>query len=127
MQVCEYQAKQLQEKIRQMEGILGELILTKEGLFNLKKRKKTLMPLGAGVFVKAEITETSEVVSSVGTGLFAEQGVKTVLEKIDREIEIYSKEIEKRGEEFTKLVEKLQNLNKKARKLAGGKKDVRSS
>ena len=127
VQMGEYQAKHLQDTISQMEGALQELFITKDSISNLKKNKETLVPLGVGVFAKAEIKDDTTVISSIGLGTFAEQDTKSVIEKIEKEIELYSKELEKRAAEFTKLIEKLQELNKKVKKLSEEKKDVRPS
>ncbi|MFA5382953.1 MAG: prefoldin subunit alpha [Candidatus Micrarchaeia archaeon] len=119
MQMYEYQAKQMQSNIQQMEGVLQDLMMAKEAISNLEKGKSALLPLGAGVFAKVEIKESNTVISSFANGLFSDQDSKAVLEKINEDIEIYIKEIEKRGKEFQDLVTKLQALSTKANELTG--------
>ncbi len=115
MQICEYQAKQMQGNIQQMEQALQELVMAKEAIFNIKSGKTALLPLGAGVFAKVEIKDSDTVVAGFSNGLFSEQDSKSVLEKINKDIEIYAKELETAGQEFQKLVQKLQELSTKTK------------
>ncbi len=114
MQMCEYQAKQMQNMIQQIEQALQELIMSKEAIINLETGKTALLPLGAGVFAKVEVKDSENLIAGFSNGLFSDQSSKEILEKLDKDINIYSTELEKRGKEFQNLIKKLQELSKTA-------------
>ncbi|MCC7552100.1 prefoldin subunit alpha [Candidatus Micrarchaeota archaeon] len=112
MQMYEYQARQMQNTIQQIEQALQELMMSKEAVVNLENSKTALLPLGAGIFAKVEIKDSKKVIAAFSNGLFSEQDANAVLEKLDTDINIYSTELEKMSKEFQNLIQKLQDLSK---------------
>lgn len=117
LQMYEYQAKQMQNTMQQIEQALQELMMSKEAIINLEKGKIALLPLGAGVFAKVEVKDSENIIAAFSNNLFSEQDSKSVLEKLNTDIEIYSSELERMSKEFQELINKLQELSKKAKNV----------
>src|SRR3989344_7868442 len=72
MQVLQQQAQQLQQQIQAIDQQLSELETVKEGLDKLKDVKpgtEVLVPFSGGIFIKAELKDSKDVLLNVGAGI----------------------------------------------------------
>ena len=121
MQIRSYQST-LQEIARQnamTERALAELETTINALEDLPKSKESeaLIPLGAGVFVKAELTDKKNVVVAVGSAINVTKTAKdtvTYLQERKERIEADDKKLRSEAERFSK---ELEAANKAAEEL----------
>ncbi len=71
LNMYQQQSEILQQQMEAMQTTLGELEILENTITALQDEKdlKTLIPVGAGSFVNAEIKNTDEVIMSVGAGV----------------------------------------------------------
>jgi prefoldin alpha subunit len=121
MQIRSYQST-LQEISRQnalTERAIADLENTIEALQDLPKSKKNeaLVPLGAGVFVKANLLDKKNVVVAVGSGVNVTKSAKdtaTYLKERKSRIEVDDKKLRDQAEKISK---ELEAANKSAEEL----------
>ena len=88
----EYYKAQLEAISRQNEtlGVLfSDYLRAKETLENFKKLKNNdsaLIPVGGSVFVFAKITDTSKAIMSIGADILSEEGVDSIISKLEKKI-----------------------------------------
>jgi len=92
MQMLQQHMQQVQEQIQSLHQQLNELKTIKESLEELKsvKNKKSIVPLGAGVFLETNIKEVKDVLLNVGSNVMVKKDVKdaqNILEKQIKELE----------------------------------------
>lgn len=121
MQIRSYQST-LQEISRQnamTEKAIAELEATINALQDLPKSKESeaLVPIGAGVFVKANLLDKKNVVVAVGSGINITKSAKdtvTYLQERKSRIEADDKKLRGQAEQISK---ELDNANKAAEEL----------
>ena len=84
------QSQTLQKQAEELDGI-------KEAIKNIEKAKigtEMFVPISAGIFIKAEIKETKEVLMNVGNNVVVPKSISSAVELIKKqqtEIEAYEK------------------------------------
>ncbi len=63
-----------------------ELLLIKASLEDLKENSELLIPLGAGIYAKAKLTDAKEFLVNVGSNVIVKKSIDEVKEMIDKEI-----------------------------------------
>ncbi len=121
IQIQSYQST-LQAVSRQtalIERSLEDVYMTLQALEELPKTKESesLVPIGAGVYVKADITDKKKALVSVGDGVFIDKTMaeaKAYLKERQAEMEKNEKLLRERGQ---KISEELNAANQSAEEL----------
>ena len=119
-QVLEQNIKQLQKQLELITHQLIELDVTNNSLdeFNrINVGKEIFVPLSSGIFAKAEIKDTSELLVNVGANVVVKKDIVSTKKLIQRQIEEINKiqkqmigELEKLTGHAAQLENQLQGL-----------------
>lgn len=106
------QAEILQNQMEAMQVTLGELesLETTVAALNEGENLKTLIPIGAGSFVNAEIKNTDEIIMSVGAGV----AITKTIEDAQKTITSQKEEIR---DAMGKMSKNIQTLNDMINKI----------
>ena len=105
-QVLEQHIRQLQKQLEAVTQQLIELTVTSNSLdeFNkIKPGKEIFVPLSSGIFAKASIKDTSELLVNVGVNAVVQKDVASTKKLIQRQME----EIKRIQEQMVDELEKL--------------------
>ena len=101
------QINQLEMQSQYLQAAAMDYSKAKITLENLSKTddgSETLIPIGGGAFVYASLSNTSQVLIDIGSGLVAEQNFESAIKKIDERLG----ELEKNQEKITTMIESFQ-------------------
>ena len=90
-------------RIAELRKLQEETKSALEALRGLKEDPEMIVPLGAGVFVKAEWK--SAALMDVGSGIVIDRKVEDVEERLQKRIERIEEEVKKLTEERAKILE----------------------
>ena len=110
---CRNQAEILQQNLNLIDSNLGELMIVKKSLDELKDAKngsEAFVPIGQDSFVKAKITDTKNVVVGVGAGIAVKKTIEEAKEDIEKRITELEKVKKDNASNFEQLVSKLREL-----------------
>ena len=91
------QIKAMQIHLADLEKAVEELSVLKVGLTNMAGAKKgdaMLVPLGASSYVRANLTDASKVMVSIGAGVFVDKTVKEAAPIVKKQVEELQKQEE---------------------------------
>jgi len=96
LQLASQQIKQLEEQMVIVETQVNKLRALKDSLGDVKTSKgnSTFSQLGAGVFVKSKIEDSSEVLVDVGAKVFVEKSVGDAQSTIEKQVDMSEKYLE---------------------------------
>ncbi|MBD3313811.1 prefoldin subunit alpha [Candidatus Woesearchaeota archaeon] len=115
LQMLDQQIKQIQKNLELIDNQISELAQISQSLEELRDVKpgtEAFVPITGGVFIKAEIKDSKNLLVNVGAGATVEKSVPDTIDLINNQ----KKEIESAREE---LLEQLKDAVKKARELQG--------
>ncbi|HLD15679.1 MAG TPA: prefoldin subunit alpha [Candidatus Nanoarchaeia archaeon] len=112
-QLFDQQLKQFQQQLQILRQQLNELSNLDEHLNEIDKVKegsKIMAPLGAGVFVKAEIKDNKNVLMNVGAKTLTAKPINEAKEIVGVQVKELSNVIKEMEEESVKLITKCDEL-----------------
>lgn len=112
-QLFDQQLKQFQQQIQILRQQFNELNNLDEHLNEIEKIKegsKIMAPLGAGVFVKAELKDNKNVLMNVGAKTLSVKSIKEAKEIVGIQLKELNKVIKEMEDEMEKLATKCDNL-----------------
>lgn len=89
LQILEQQIQQLQHQAQILQQQHQELLALKEAIQEISKVKEnseSLIPLGAGVYIKGEIKDTKNIIMNVGANVTTEKTTKEALDIVEEQI-----------------------------------------
>ena len=88
-QMIQQNLMNLKNQLLSLNSQTEELIRLKEDLISIKdvKDKKTLVPLGAGIFLESELKQLKEVVMNVGSNILVKKDFNSSTKILDKQIE----------------------------------------
>ncbi len=110
---CRNQADILQQNLNLIDSNLGELMIVKKSLDEIKNAKtnsEAFVPIGQDSFVKAKITDTKNVVVGVGAGIAVKKTIEEAKEDIEERITELEKVKKDSTSNFEQIVSKLREL-----------------
>jgi len=113
------QAELIQSQIESLKGSLGELEILKDTLESVKGKEgtETLVPVGAGSFIKARLKDTDEVIMSIGAGVAMKKTIEDARETINQQKNELEDAIGKMSENLKKITEIVLRLSPEAEEL----------
>jgi prefoldin alpha subunit len=125
LQMLDQQIKQYQKQVQLIEQQMVELNSVKENLDDIKKLKQgaeILAPLSSGIFAKASIKDTNELLVNVGSDVIVKKDVDSAKALIDKQLgEMEEVHTQMQGE-VQKLAFKGSSLQDELAKLVEDKK-----
>lgn len=113
------QAEVLQQQVEAIQASLAEVEILGTTLEDIKDEKflETLVPVGAGSFMHAEIKQTDEVIMSVGAGVAIKKSVKEAKETLTLQKEELNDKLDKMLKNLQKISQIIAQLSPQAEKL----------
>lgn len=90
LQMLDQQMKQVQENLAQLDKQKIDLLQVQQSLDDLKKagiNSETLVPLSAGIFVKAELKNNNTMLVNVGGNITVEKTVEETKEMVSQQLQ----------------------------------------
>lgn len=122
-QQLQQELQAIQEQQEQLKGIIQDLDTgrgTVEALQKVDEGEEVLLPVGAGLFVRASLADPDSVVVNVGSDVHVESPLEEALEHLDERSQNLEDVKETLQEESQKLQEELQELSGRLQGLQGG-------
>ena len=119
-QVLDQHIKQLQKQLEMVTHQLIELTVTSNSLDefnNIKNEKDVFVPLSSGIFAKASIKDTSQLLVNVGANVVVKKDVAETKKLISNQIEEIKKVQKNMIDELDKMTEHAAQLEKQLQDL----------
>lgn len=117
------QAEALKQEMNMVQASIASCDQAIETINELKKAgeegkgAETMVPIGFGSFVHAEVKNVDRVVVNLGAGFSAEKSVDGAIETLNRRKEQLAKILEQMNASLTKFMQGIQALEAEAAKL----------
>lgn len=119
LNIYQSQAELIQQQMEAVRATISELEILENTLKDIqgKEGSETLVPVGAGSFIKAELKETSEVIMSVGAGVAIKKNFEEAMKTIDSQKKELEATLQKMGENLRKITDIILKLSPQAEEL----------
>lgn len=113
------QAEVLQQQVEAIQASLAEVETLKSTLEDIKDEKslETLVPVGAGSFMNAEIKKTDEIIMSVGAGVAIKKSAEEAKETLASQKEELNDSLDKMLNNLQKISQIVAQLSPQAEEL----------
>ena len=112
-QLLERQMKQVQAQIEQLESQLNDVMILQQSLHELKSvnvGKEVLVPIGAGIFLNAELKNNQDVLVNVGSGIVVKKSIDGANELLGHQVREMQALEEERAKKLSELSEKAASI-----------------
>lgn len=119
-QMLDQHIKQLQKQIEAITQQLMELMATRNGLEEFKKidaGREIFVPLSSGIFAKASVKDTTELLVNVGANVAVTKDVESTKKLIQNQIEEIKKIHKQMIEELERMTGHAAQLEQKLQKI----------
>ena len=120
LQMINQQVSQSQKQMEMLDNQIQDLYITKDALKQIGTTEvdtEILVPLAAGIFIKAKLLDNNETIVNVGSGNTVKKSMSESEELIDNQIEEITKFKIELESNITNLISKMQILEKEAAAL----------
>jgi len=119
LNIYQSQAELIQQQMEAVRATISELEILENTLKDIqgKEGSETLVPVGAGSFIKAELKETSEVIMSVGAGVAIKKNFEDAMKTIDSQKKELEATLQRMGENLRKITDIIIKLSPQAEEL----------
>ncbi|MDI6701908.1 prefoldin subunit alpha [Methanothermobacter wolfeii] len=126
LNIYQSQAELIQQQMETVRATISELEILEKTINDIqgKDGSETLVPVGAGSFISAELKDTQNIVMSVGAGVAIKKSVDEALKTVENEKKELEATLQKMGENLRKITEIMMKLSPQAEELL---KKVRGS
>lgn len=113
------QAELLQQQVEAIQASLTEVEVLESTLEDIKDKKslETMVPVGAGSFMNAEITNTDEVIMSVGAGVAIKKSAEEAKETLASQKKELNDSLDKMMSNLQKISQIVAQLSPQAEEL----------
>jgi len=117
--------EQLDYANSQAESIRSALVETQtsinalEEIMNNKDEKTTLIPLGAGTFIKGTLESTKDALVNIGSDILVKEDIKDAKEKMQSRVKELEDSHDKISKDVNSLTAQLQSILPEVERLAG--------
>ena len=112
-----YNLRSYGEAVRQqidvVQGIITEFMLSKASLEEIKKREgkgETLIHIGAGNYVRAQLQDVKTVVVGIGAGVSIEKGLDDAISEVDQRVKQAQTQMTDLQNQYAQIAAKLDQL-----------------
>ncbi len=106
-------AEEIQKEIGLAQSLLAEIdstILTLKNVSALEGAKEVLIPLSAGVYMRAVINKQEKFLVNIGSNILVEKNLEETLDALNKRREELTQLINRRVEELNNIVARAQQL-----------------
>lgn len=113
------QAELLQQQVEAIQASLAEVEILESTLEDIKDKKslETLVPVGAGSFMNAELKNTDEVIMSVGAGVAIKKSAEEAKKTLTSQKEELNDSLDKMMSNLQKISQIVAQLSPQAEEL----------
>jgi len=113
------QAELLQQQVEAIQASLAEVEILESTLEDVKGKKslETMVPVGAGSFMNAEIKKTDEIIMSVGAGIAIKKSTEEAKETLASQKEELNDSLDKMMSNLQKISQIVAQLSPQAEEL----------
>jgi prefoldin alpha subunit len=88
LQLLQQHMEELQNQLQSLKNQLAELTSLRQDLDHIEqiKNKKSLVPLGAGIFIESDIKEVKDVLLNIGANIIVKKDINTAKKILDKQI-----------------------------------------
>ncbi len=122
LQMLQQQIKQIQQQMEAVEQHLMEATVAKHSIDELKNTKigsEILVPVTSGIFVKATLLDSSEVLMNVGSKTVVAKGMDKAKELIQSQLTEMKEVQQKMGNDLQEMIMQARMLEQEMQKLVG--------
>ena len=122
-QAVEQHIKQLQKQLEMITGQLIDLTVTNNSLdefSNIDSKKEIFVPLSSGIFTKANLSGTQELLVNVGANVVVKKDVPSTKKLIGKQVEEIKKVQRQMIEELEKMTSHAAELEMKIQSVVSG-------
>ena len=122
-QALEQHIKQLQKQLELITSQLIDLTMTNHSLdefAEIDTKKEVFVPLNSGIFAKASVSDTSELLVNVGANVVVKKNVPSAKKLISRQIDEIKKIQRQMIEELEKMTNHAAEMETKIQGLVSG-------
>ena len=123
-QMLDQHIKQLQKQLQAITQQLMEFESTSMSLEDLQKvqpGKEIFVPLSSGIFAKATIKDTSELLVNVGANVIVQKDIASTKKLIANQVEEVRKLQKRMADDLEKMTEKAANIEEQLQALVSEK------
>jgi len=120
MQLMQQQSQQLQQQIQSIEQQVEELEGVRDGLERLKDVKpgtEIYVPFAGGVFIKAELKDSENLLLNVGAGTAVTKPIPDTIETINAQIAEMAGLRKQMAEQLDRIIAKAKEVERNMEKL----------
>jgi len=119
LNIYKSQAELLQQQVEAIQASLAEVEILESTLKNIKGKKslETMVPVGAGSFMNAEIKKTDEIIMSVGAGVAIKKSAEEAKETLAFQKEELNNSLDKMMSNLQKISQIVAQLSPQAEEL----------
>ena len=121
-QMVDQHIKQLQKQLEMVTNQIVELTLTENGLdefVRVKRGSEIFVPISSGIFAKASIEDTTELLVNVGADVVVKKDVPSAKKLIQKQIEDIKKFQKQMIEELDKMTSYAAQIEGELQEFAG--------
>ncbi|MCX9081503.1 MAG: prefoldin subunit alpha [Candidatus Methanoperedens sp.] len=128
-QVYQYQAESIAQQINMVKLTIKDVETALATITALKDEPagiETLVPIGFGSFVKANLVNTDTVVVGIGAGVSIEKKIEDAKSFLEKRKDELTKYYEQLNSTITKIAQELQNIEKTVQKHQQSQQPMRA-
>jgi len=106
-------AEEIQREISLAQSLIAEIdstVITLKNIGLLEESKEVLVPLSAGVYVKAVISKQEKFLVNIGSNILVEKTLEEALSMLNQRREELAQLVSKRAEELNAIISRVQQL-----------------
>ena len=106
-------AEEIQREINLAQSLIAEIdstVITLKNIGSLEEAKEVLVPLSAGVYVRAVISKQEKFLVNIGSNILVEKTLEEALSMLNQRREEIVQLINKRVEELNAVISRAQQL-----------------
>lgn len=122
LQLLDQTTKQIEQNLVNIESQINELRKLTESLDEVKKVKESteiFVPIGAGVFTKAQLKESKEVLINVGSGVVVKKSFDDAKEIVEKQTKEMEELFSQNQAEFNRVIIEIEALRKQIQMKEG--------
>ncbi len=116
LEIAEVSANYLKQSLDLLNTMIGDLLLSKDTLNELKTKKpgdELLVPIGGSAFIRAKIEDVNSTIVGIGSGVFLARKIDDAINVIDNLLKKYNDQKTNVSNQLAQIYARIQVLQSK--------------
>ncbi len=116
LEIAEVSANYLKQSLDLLNTMIGDLLLSKDTLNELKTKKpgdEMLVPIGGSAFIRAKVEDVDSTIVGIGSGIFLARKIDDAINVIDRLLKKYNEQKTNVSNQLAQIYTRIQLLQAK--------------